>query len=115
MKKRTTVILDILGISSATLCLIHCLLFPIITILPLGLSHNHWVDLFFACIGMFVVSKIILSNTTKLVKIILSLSISIIIVGVVIELLCNRNTYLVIIGGIIMIIGHYLNYKSHLN
>ena len=113
MKKSSSIILDILGISSATLCLIHCIFFPIITILPLGLCHNHWVDLFFACIGMFVVSKIILSNAIRLVKIILFVSICMVTTGVILESQCGINTNLVIIGGVVMITGHYLNYKSH--
>lgn len=113
MKKQYLINLDTLGISSSTLCLIHCLAFPILTFLPLELSHNHWIDLLFASIGMFVVSKIIMSDTTRLVKTILSISIVIIITGVVIELLCDITTPMVLIGGVGMIIGHLLNFKTH--
>ncbi|MEZ0131261.1 hypothetical protein AB9T88_16415 [Flavobacterium sp. LBUM151] len=59
MKKIATSFYDILGISSATVCLVHCLVFPLITILPLGLIHNPFIDLFFAVIGSIAVFKII--------------------------------------------------------
>jgi hypothetical protein len=114
MKKRTTAIIDILGISSATLCIIHCVLFPILTIIPIGFSSHHWIDLFFACIGTFVVSRIILSNATRLIKIILFISICITATGIVIELLYDTETNLIVLGGLIMIIGHLLNFKHHI-
>jgi hypothetical protein len=113
MKKQSIVVLDILGISSAGLCLIHCLVFPILSIIPFGFSDIHWIDIFFACIGMFVVSKIVMSKTSKKVKFILASSITIIIIGVVLEIIWKINTQMILIGGIGMIIGHLLNYKSH--
>ena len=114
MKKTTTPIYDILGISTATLCLIHCILFPLFTLLPFAVFHNEWVDTAFACIGMFVVSKILLSDAPQKVKIILGISILLIITSVVLELLYNVNFGLVYTGGFGMIAGHILNYKSHL-
>jgi hypothetical protein len=113
MKKAPIIVLDILGISSASLCLLHCLIFPILRIIPFGLSDTHWIDIFFACIGMFVVSKIAMSKTSKKVKFILVTSITIISIGVVLEIICKINTQMILIGGIGMIIGHLMNYKSH--
>ena len=113
MKSKATSILDLIGISSATICLIHCLVFPILTILPLGISGNHWVDLAFACIGMFVVSKIVMSDASRVVKIVLSISITLVIIGVSIDLLYHLETNLVVIGGLLMLVGHYLNFKTH--
>jgi hypothetical protein len=113
MKKQSIVVLDILGISSASLCLIHCLVFPILSIIPFGFSDTHWIDIFFACIGMFVVSKIMMSKTSKKVKFVLASSITIVIIGVVLEIIWKIKTQMILIGGIGMIIGHLLNYKSH--
>lgn len=113
LKNKSIIVLDILGISSAGLCLVHCLIFPVLTIIPIGFSHNHWIDVFFACIGMFVVSKILLSHTSRLVKVILSISILTIITGVTIELLFEIATPMVLIGGIVMIIVHLFNFKNH--
>lgn len=111
LKNKSIVFLDILGISSASLCLVHCLIFPVLSIIPTGFSHNHWIDVFFACIGMFVVSKITMSNAIIKVKLLLILSISAVAIGVILEIIWNLNTPLVLIGGVGMIIGHLVNYK----
>jgi MerC mercury resistance protein len=113
MKKQSIAILDILGISSASLCLVHCLLFPILSVIPFGLHQNHWIDVFFVCIGMFVVSKILQTNATKKVKIMLTVSLLVVLIGVVIELVYELDTPLVLFGGIGMIIGHVLNFTHH--
>lgn len=65
MKKHSIVVLNILGISSPSLCFIHCFIFPILSIIPLGYSNNLWIDVFFACIGMSYFSQCeITFNTT---------------------------------------------------
>jgi hypothetical protein len=89
------------------------LVFPILSIIPFGFSDTHWIDIFFACIGMFVVSKIMMSKTSKKVKFVLASSITIVIIGVVLEIIWKIKTQMILIGGIGMIIGHLLNYKSH--
>lgn len=113
MKKRTTVPYDILGISSATLCLIHCAIFPILTIIPISFSDNIWIDTLFACIGLFAVSNILISNASIKVKYILGVSLLIILVSMLLEMIINLHIGLIFIGGIGMIAGHYLNYKNH--
>ncbi|MCD0469335.1 MerC family mercury resistance protein [Flavobacterium sp. JAS] len=112
MKKTTTSIYDILGISSATVCLVHCLVFPLLTILPLGLSHNPFIDLFFASIGLFAIFKII-NKSNLLVASILIVSMSLIWISVLSEFFLDIHLDLIFIGGIGMIIGHLLNYISH--
>jgi hypothetical protein len=104
---------DIIGVSSASLCLVHCLFFPILTILPLSFSHNHWIDFVFLCVGWFVISKILLSNVAKKVKIILAVSIVLITTGIALEFFWEVESLLVIIGGIGMICGHILNYRLY--
>ena len=112
MKKTTTSIYDILGISSATICLVHCLVFPLLTILPLGLSHNPIIDLLFAGIGLFAIFKII-KKTNLLVSGVLIISMSLIWISILTEIFLDIHLDLIFIGGIGMIIGHFLNYKSH--
>ena len=114
MKNNSKSIYDIIGISSATICLIHCLVFPLLTIIPFGLTDNLWVDTFFACISMFVVSKIIMGNAAKKVKWILGISILLIVMSVITETFFKINIGLIYIGGIGMIVGHIINYKTHL-
>ena len=106
---------DILGISSATLCMIHCIIFPLLTIIPFGFSDNLWIDTLFASIGMLVVSKVLMSNASIKIKCILGISILIIIINVVLEIIGGIHLGLLFVGGAGMIVGHYLNYKSHKN
>ena len=55
-------ILDAVGISAAVLCLIHCIVFPLLLIVPLGISHNPYIDLVFLFIGAVVVFRITKKN-----------------------------------------------------
>lgn len=114
MKKISTSFYDILGISSATICLVHCLIFPLLTILPLGLSHNPFIDLLFASIGLFAILKII-KKSSLLVSSILVVSMALIWISVLAELLLDIHLDLIYLGGIGMIIGHLINYKLHRN
>jgi hypothetical protein len=114
MKKSTTSLYDILGISSATICLVHCLVFPLLTILPLGISHNPFIDLVFATIGLFAILKII-KKSNLLVVAILIVSMSLIWISVLTEIILDIHLNMILIGGIGMIIGHFLNYRLHKN
>lgn len=112
MKKITSSFYDILGISSATICLVHCLIFPLLTILPLGLSHNPIIDLVFALIGVFAVFKIT-KKSTLLVSSILIVSMGLIWISILMDIFLEIHLDLIYFGGIGMIIGHLLNYKLH--
>ncbi|WP_281231341.1 MerC domain-containing protein [Flavobacterium gelatinilyticum] len=112
MKKTTTSFYDILGISSATICLVHCLIFPILTLLPLGISHNPIVDLIFASIGLFAIFKII-KKSALLVSAILVVSMSLIWISILSDLLFEIHLDLIYYGGIGMIVGHLINYNLH--
>ena len=112
MKKITTPFYDILGISSATICLVHCLIFPILTILPLGLNHNPMVDLVFASIGLFAILKIT-KKSSLLVSSILIVSMSLIWMSILSEIFLEIHLDLIYFGGTGMIIGHLINYRLH--
>lgn len=112
MKKTTTALYDILGISSATVCLVHCLIFPLLTILPFGLRHHPFIDVTFACIGLFAVFRI-RRKTTVWVGCILLISMVLVWMGVFSEIILDVHSDLILIGGAGMIIGHVLNYKLH--
>ncbi len=114
MKKITTTFYDILGISSATICMVHCLIFPIVTILPIGLSHNPFIDLLFALIGFYAIFKII-KNSTLLAASILTISLALIWISVLTEIIFDTHLDLIFLGGMGMIAGHVINYKSHKN
>ncbi|WP_166921343.1 MerC domain-containing protein [Flavobacterium poyangense] len=114
MKKTTTSIYDILGISSATVCLVHCLIFPLLAIMPLGLSHDPFIDLVFVVIGLYAVLKII-KKTSLLVSAILIVSLTLIWINVLTEIFLEIHLNVIFIGGVGMIIGHFLNYRAHKN
>lgn len=111
MKKYLSLPYDFLGITAASLCMLHCLLFPLLTILPLGLSDEAWIDTVFAGIACVVVYKILNSDASKLIKTILTVSLSTVIISVVLNLLFGIHNGLIFFGGIGMIIGHLLNFK----
>ncbi|TDO93961.1 MerC domain-containing protein [Flavobacterium sp. 245] len=112
MKKTTTSFYDILGISSATFCLVHCLIFPVLTILPLGLIHNPIIDLIFASLGLFAIIKI-MKKSSLLVSSILVVSMGLIWISILSEMVFEIHLDLIYFGGIGMIIGHLLNYNLH--
>ncbi|CAD0001856.1 MULTISPECIES: MerC domain-containing protein [Flavobacterium] len=112
MKKTATPFYDILGLSTATICLVHCLIFPLLTILPFGLNHNPVIDLLFALIGVFAIFKII-KKSSVLVSSILVVSMSLIWISILGEMIFEIHIDLIYLGGIGMIIGHLLNYKLH--
>ncbi|MDD2675059.1 MerC family mercury resistance protein [Flavobacterium sp. Sr18] len=114
MKKTTSLKMDILGISSAGLCLLHCLIFPLLTILPLGLSHNPYIDLAFATVGLWAVLNII-KKASLIVALLLLTSITLIFLSVFIDIFLDYHTNLLIVGGIGMILGHLINYSNHKN
>lgn len=110
MKKQQ---IDILGISSASICLIHCMALPVLTALPFAFFDHALVDLFFACIGIFVLVKILRGSASQLVKIILGTSLFLILSSIVLELVFELHTPIIYVGGFGMILGHYLNLKTH--
>lgn len=113
MKHTTQKLYDFLGISSATLCLVHCLVVPFIAILPLSTFKSIWIDIIFCGIALFATSKILMSNASRTVKIILGISISIILVSVMIEIILHTHFEGMLLGGIGLIIGHLLNFSQH--
>lgn len=113
MKNQITKSLDYIGISSATLCLIHCLILPFISIIPIGITHNHWIDFVFASIGLYAVVKIVKTNTLKGIKIILLISIGLIFLSIIYTILTHAHTFMLYVGGTGMIVGHILNFKNH--
>lgn len=104
---------DLLGISSAGICLVHCLVFPLLTVIPFGFSHNHYIDLLFALIGLYAILRIKNLNENKNIKYILWTSISLIFLSVSLDILFHFHSPLIYLGAIGLIIGHLLNFKKH--
>jgi hypothetical protein len=112
MKNIATKAYDILGISSATLCLIHCIVFPLLTIIPFGLSHNAYIDLLFALLGFWAVLRVA-KTASKSVSIVLVVSIMLILGSVLMDIFYHFHSDLIFIGGFGMVVGHLVNFRKH--
>lgn len=106
-------ILDAVGISAAVLCLIHCIAFPLLMIIPLGISHNPYIDLAFLIIGAVVVYRITKNMTSGWLKILFWISILLISISVLADFIFEIHIPLIYAGAAGLITGHIINYKNH--
>lgn len=110
MKKLTVLAPDFLGITSAILCLVHCLALPILSMFPMMNNHNPYFDLLFACLGLCAAIPVLRACKT-FVAIILTLSFIVMFLSILLEIIFSVNTFLIYIGGIGVIAAHLLNIK----
>lgn len=105
--------MDVLGISAATLCLIHCLAFPLLMVFPI-LSKNHGlIDLAFALVGAYAVYRVTKGQTRNYMYYLLWASIGVILLAVLLDLMAHIHTPLIYVGAMGLITGHVLNFKNH--
>ncbi|WP_294297260.1 MerC domain-containing protein [uncultured Chryseobacterium sp.] len=108
-----TKILDYIGISAAVLCLIHCIIFPLLMIIPLGISHSPIIDLLFMMVGAIVVFRITKTTESVLLKVFFWASITLIAISIGLDLIFNVHSELIFIGAAGLIIAHIINFKNH--
>ena len=108
-----TKILDYIGISAAVLCLIHCIVFPLLMIIPMGISHNPLIDLIFLIVGIAVVFRITKSTASLWLKVLFWSSVAVIAVSILLELIFHIHFELIYIGAIGLITAHLINFKNH--
>lgn len=106
-------ILDAVGISAAVLCLIHCIVFPLLLIVPLGISHNPYIDLAFLCIGTVVVFRVTKKITNRWLKFLFWISVTLIFISVLTDLIFEIHIPLIYLGTAGLIAGHIINFKNH--
>ena len=106
-------ILDVVGISAAVLCLIHCVVFPLLLIVPLGISHNPFVDLAFLLIGAVVVYRISKKTANHWLKALFALSILLISISVFSDMIFEIHLPLIYFGAAGLIAGHLINFNNH--
>ncbi len=110
--------LDFAGAATATLCAVHCAVFPLL--LSLGIvsntSHNHAFDWTLMSIGIIIAGYILVKDFNAIHRNILPLTIA----GIgFITLFTGIEThgehfYLNILGGLLIVGSHFLNWKlSH--
>lgn len=108
MKNKTY---DILGISAATLCLIHCLIFPLLVIIPIGISHNPYIDLAFLVIGAIIAFKICKTTDNKLLIFLFVFSLITILISVILDFVYHIHLPLIYVGSAGLITAHIINHR----
>ncbi|KAA2218680.1 MerC domain-containing protein [Maribacter flavus] len=104
---------DLIGIYSATLCLMHCLLAPFLLVLPIGRFHHPLIDGIFLTIGILPVVKIIKNKVPVFLKILVLCSFLLIALAIFIEAVYHIESSLIYFGATGLIISHFINYKYH--
>lgn len=104
---------DLLGAISAFLCLVHCVAFPLLIFIPIGISHNPYIDLVFLLLGIWSVYKTTKQNGSVAVKYTLWISVVLISISVLLHILLHAHTPLIYIGAVGLIAGHLINFKNH--
>lgn len=104
---------DLVGVSAALLCLVHCLVFPLLIFIPLGISHNPYIDLLFLALGIWSVYKTIKCCRSAGIKYLLGAGILMVSISVGMDILLHFHSPLMYIGAIALIAGHLVNLKAH--
>lgn len=104
---------DMIGVYAAFLCLIHCVLAPVLFLLPLGFSHNPIIDISFLTIGIFPVIKVMRSAAPLYIKVLLAISWVAVLVSVLLESVFHQESVLIFFGAGGLITGHLINYSNH--
>lgn len=106
-------VFDMIGLSAAVLCLIHCLLFPVLMIIPLGIEHDVYIDAGFLLIGAAIVYRITGSLQSKRLKLTFWTAIGFITASVLLDMLFHIHSPLIYIGALLLIIAHIINFRNH--
>lgn len=104
--------MDVLGVSAAVLCLIHCLVFPLVFLIPLGSHHNHWIDLVFVLLGLYAVAKVTKNHRFHWISWLLWSGISLVAVSVLLSFWTHTHTPWMYVGVLLLITGHFLHFKK---
>lgn len=111
--KETTKKYDLIGMSAAFLCMIHCVVFPLLIFIPIGISHNPYIDLAFLLIGIWSVYKTTKNSHSLLLKCILWSSVVLISFSVIVHILFHWHSPAMYIGAFGLIVGHLINFNHH--
>jgi len=106
-------ILDAVGISAAVLCLIHCIVFPLLLVVPLGISHNPYIDFAFLLIGAVVVYRVTRTIKNRRLQFLFWASLFLISVSVLADFIFEIHLPLIYLGAAGLITGHLINFKKH--
>lgn len=104
---------DLLGVSAALLCLLHCLVLPLLLFIPIGISHNPYIDLLFLLLGVWSVYKTAKNSKSRLFKYLLFTGILLISISVAMDIFLHWHSPLMYIGATALITGHLIHMKAH--
>ncbi|MDF1694338.1 MAG: MerC domain-containing protein [Saprospiraceae bacterium] len=112
--------LDFAGAATASICALHCAAFPVLLSLGIitGSTHNHIFDWTLMSIGILIAGYILIKDYLTAHKNMLPIAIAgigfiVLFTGIETH---GEHFYLNIIGGILIVASHYVNWKlSHSN
>lgn len=104
---------DLLGVSAALLCLVHCLVLPLLFFIPIGISHNPYIDLLFLLLGAWSVYKTAKNGKSLFLKSLLFTGILLISISVGMDIFLHWHSPLMYIGAGALIAGHVVHMKAH--
>jgi hypothetical protein len=82
-------------------------------IIPLGISHNPYIDLAFLIIGAVVVYRVTKNITNSWLKLLFWSSIILISISVLADLIFETHIPLIYVGAAGLITGHIINFRNH--
>ena len=118
-KNASATIWDKLGISLSVLCAIHCLTFPILfSLLPLWHGHHaaeEWIHVVFLILIIPTIYLVMKGHHIRLVTFLLIGGFSVLVLGLILGFMHFEilETVVTVIGSVLLISGHFLNYRSH--
>lgn len=113
MKWKSLTSADALGVFSAGMCMIHCLVFPLFTLLPLEKTHNFWVDAILGGLSIGLAIKAMKKTNLVSVRLLFLVSILLLVFGLVIEGITLQHAQGLFWGGGGLIIAHCIHFKTH--
>lgn len=102
---------DLVGITSAVLCLIHCLATPILIAVSVSFSWLHGLCYLFLLIGIYV-GHISTKRSPIWLRIIIWSSLFVMFMSIVFEDAFDQSIYLNYVSAAGLVIGHGINYLN---
>lgn len=107
---------DIIGIFSAVLCLMHCLLTPFMVLFFHEHQHTHWLrlDYVFLIVGFFAVYHAVKHGVSTKIKTALWGSLAVLSISIILHEHIHWTTYIAYLASFTLIITHLINiFKQH--
>ncbi len=112
---------DLLGISASVLCMIHCMVFPVMVSMGYvfrqaeEIDHEHWhfLDYVFIALAVLAVVNAAKNTNSDGIKIALWIAVSIFSIGVMLHEYAPWMLVISVSASVALLIIHILNWKRH--